>query len=170
MLHLERVCPRSVMILGKLGVERWQWRWLAGRYPDEFKDFDHGGDTKAVLQAIGAKSPLSKEQKSLVRCAASRRLWPDSRRAAEGYQAEGRCSGCLDESGTLRHALFRCPSMALHLHHRDLGEIATGGAECFEEHALFSRGLVPDIRHQAPQALRTEDVVWDDCSRTGSLE
>ena len=169
-LNLDRVCPRSMLILGKLGVERWQWQWLAGRYPDEFQDFDHGGDAQAVLQAIGSKSPLTSVQKTLVRCAATRRLWPEWRRAVEGYQAEGRCGSCHDEAGTLRHGLFRCPSMALHLHHRDLGATAVAGAEKVEEHALFSRGLVPDLRHQAPLAVRRETVVWDSRSTTGTLE
>ena len=169
-LSLDKVCPRSVAILGRMAAERWQWRWLAGRYPEEFKEFDHGGDLHGLKKVLGAKSPLTKGQKTLVRCAATRRLWPAWRRASEGYQADGKCSACNDEKGTLRHALFRCPSMALERHHRDLGGLAADGAEDVEEHALYSRGIVPDVRHHAPQAVRRETVVWDPRSKTGTLE
>ena len=32
-LQLDQVCPKSVLILGRLAVEKWQWRRLAEHYP-----------------------------------------------------------------------------------------------------------------------------------------
>ena len=169
-LCLDKVCPRSMMILGQLAVERWQWRHLAGRYPEEFPGFDHGGDLKPLKQVLGRKSPLTTGQQVLVRCAASRRLWPEWRRAVEGYQSCGNCGACQDEEGTLRHALYRCPALALVRHHRDLGDLAAAGGAEVAEHHLYSRGVLPDIRHQAPNPLHRETVVWDSRSKTGLLE
>ena len=169
-INLEQVCPKSMLKLGEIAVERWQWRWLVGRYPEEFADYDHGGDVKMLKGALGPKSPLTAGQKTLVHCAATRRLWPEWRRAVEGYQEDGTCHACHDEAGTLRHALYRCPAMAMELHQRDLGCLAVDGAAAVEEHPLFSRGLVPDLRHLAPPAVRRETVVWDSSSTTGTLE
>ena len=169
-INLERVCPKSMLVMGKMAVTRWQWRWLVGRYPDEFQNFDHGGDLTSLKQVLGSKSPLTSRQKTLARGAAERRLWSEWRRALGGYQVEGKCRACRDEAGTLRHALFRCPSMAMELHHRDLEGLAARGAEDVEEHALYSRGVVPDIRHLATLPMRRETIVWDSLSRTGTLE
>ena len=169
-LALDEVCPRSLMILGRMAVERWQWRWVAQRYPDEFTNFGHGGDMHALKQTLGPKSPLTKVQKELVRCAATRRLWPDGRRAIEGYQTSGACAACGEEEGTLRHALYRCPALASDRHHRDLGAIATTGAKSGAEHHLFSRGCMPDQRHLAPPPTCNEVIVWDAASQPGLLE
>ena len=169
-LALHLVCPRSVLILGRLAAERWQWRRVAERYADEFNDFDHGGDLQPLRQALGPKSPLKVSQRELLRCAATRRLWPEWRRALAGYQGSGTCKACGDEVGTLRHALFRCPAMAAELHHRNLGGVGSTGARSAAEHHLFSRGVMPDLRHEAPGALRTNIVQWDTSSKTNLLE
>ena len=169
-VKLDEVCPRSVLILGKLAVELWQWRRLAEHYPEEFTGFSDGGDLKATQAELGSKSTLTRPQRELARCAVTRRLWPSLRRAEAGYQQNGRCEACGEELGTLRHALYRCPATAAARHHRDLGPVGTiGGRSCVEHH-LFSRGCMPDFRGQAPRAITSEVIEWDEQSQTGCLE
>ena len=169
-LQLRVVCPRSVWILGRLAVQRCQWQHVAAQYPDEFTGFEHGGDVQPVLLALGPRSPLTPEQKQLAKCAFVRRLWPDLRRAQGGYQESGLCDACREEVGTLRHALFRCPAVAMARYCADLGPVGVVGARAAAEHHLFSRGVMPDLRHLAPLPTSSRKVVWDPLSRKGIVE
>ena len=169
-LPLRSVCPRSMLIHGRMAVERWQWRHIAAQYPAEFPDFDHGGDVAPLMAALGAKSRLSAAQRSLVKSAAVRRLWPDHRRAEAGYQESGKCGACGDEMGSLRHALYRCPAVAMDRYCEDLGVLEIEGAKAPEEHHLFSRGVLADLRHLAPQPDRSGKIVWDPASVKGYFE
>ena len=169
-LPLRETCPRSLEVLGRLAAERWQWRHLAEQYPDEFEGFEQGGDAQPLQKALGAKSPLTKPQRQLLKCAAIRRLWPEHRRAAEGYQGSGLCGACGDEEGTIRHALYRCPAINMTRYCRDLGAVGNVGARSAAEHHLFSRGLLADIRHEAPPPCRRREVCWDPKSKKGVFE
>ena len=164
-LHLRLVCPRSVRIFGQLAVERWQWKKVGASYPDEFSGLSHGCDPHPVRAVLGKSSPLTQPQQQLVKCAVVRRLWPDFRRASEGYQESGTCAACGEEHGTLRHALFRCPAVAMDRHCADLGPVGSVGARSAAEHHLFSRGLMGDLRHLAPPPKRGVEVHWDPRAR-----
>ena len=159
-----------MLILGRLAVQRWQWQHVAAQYPDEFAGFEHGGDIQPVLRALGPRSPLTPQQKQLAKCAFVRRLWPDLRRAQGGYQESGSCAACGDEVGTLRHALFRCPAVAMARYCADLGPVGVVGARAAAEHHLFSRGVMPDLRHLAPLPTAIRVVIWDPSSRKGIVE
>ena len=167
---LRQVCPRSMLIHGRMAVERWQWRHVSAQYPSEFPDFDHGGDVGPLLAAIGARSKLPVMQRSLIKCAAVRRLWPDQRRAEAGYQQSDLCGACGNEMGTIRHALYRCPAVAMSRHCEDLGSVGVDGARAPEEHHLYSRGVLADRRHLAPMPDRSGKVVWDPSSVKGYFE
>ena len=169
-LPLRTICPRSMLIHGRLAVERWQWRHVAEQYPLEFPGFDHGGDLAPLRAALGPRSRLSGPQRSLVKNAAVRRLWPDQRRAEAGYQESGACAACGDELGSLRHALYRCPAIEMNRYCEDLGLLGVEGASAVDEHHLFSRGILQDIRHLAPSPDRSGKVVWDPAASKGYFE
>ena len=73
-LNLSQVCPRSVLLLGRMSVEQWQWRRVAEHYPDEYTDFVEGGDLQPLLKELGKKCTMPRAQRVLVRCAATRCL------------------------------------------------------------------------------------------------
>ena len=165
-LALWTTCPRSVHVLGRLAVERWQWRHVATQYPGEFDGFDKGGDAKPLFRILGKRSPLTAPQRQLVHCAFIRRFWPAHRRAAEGYQDSSLCEACGEEVGTIRHALYRCPAVALDRHHADLGPVGSCGARSAAEHHLFTRGVMPDMRHRAPLPNHSREIHWDPTAKS----
>ena len=169
-LHLREACPRSVLMVCRRAIVRWQWQHVAARYPSEFEGLEVGGDLQPLKRALSTKGPLTAPQRQLLYCAASRRLWPESRRAAEGYQSSELCAACGDEKGTLRHALYRCPATAMSRCCQDLGPIEVFGAKSVEEHHLYSRGVLADVRHEAPPPCSSLEVVWDPASTKGYFE
>ena len=169
-LNLSEVCPRSVVILGRRAVEQWQWRRLAEHYPVEYTGFAEGGDLEPLRKELGKQSTLTTAQRGLVKCAATRRLWPSARRAEAGYQLSALCEACQEEPGTIRHVLYRCPATAAARHHRNLGPIAVTGSRSSVEHHLFTRGCMPDLRYQAASPVTEEIIEWDPQSGTGLLE
>ena len=170
LLPLKVVCPRSMMVHGQMAATRWQWRHVAAQYPEEFTDFDHGGDLGPVMEALGKQHLLTVPQQRLLRCAVTRRLWPDFRRAEAGYQESGFCAACDNEYGTIRHALYRCPAMAMRRHCQDLGAVGRFGAKSTVEHHLFTRGVLADVRHEAPPPDRRGEIVWHPESKRGHFE
>ena len=169
-LDLGKVCPRSVVVLARLGVERWQWQHVMAQYQDEFVGFERGGDLQPIRKFLGRRSPLSAPQRQLLKCAFTRRLWPDYRRAEAGYQASGACAACGEEAGTIRHVLYRCPALAMARHCQDLGAVGRCGARSAAEHHLFTRGVMPYTRHLAPPPVRAREVHWDTTCRQCHFE
>ena len=123
-----------------------------------------------LLQTLNVRSPPTTHQRHLLRCAAVRRLWPERRRAEEGYHASGVCAACGDELGTLRHALYRCPATAMSRYCQDLGAVSVFGAKSAAEHHLYSRGVLADVRHEAPPPYSMPEVIWDPASTKGVFE
>ena len=110
-LDLATHCPRTVTKIAARAVTRWQWTHLIKQY-DEFRSLGVAGDAGPVTRAIRGKTGLSARQRGSLRAAAYRSLWPSQRRAEEGYQVASSCEACGKESGTLRHAIWRCPAQA----------------------------------------------------------
>ena len=111
-----------------------------------------------LRKELGKHSALTRAQRDLVRCAATRRLWASARRAEAGYQMSALCEACEEEPGTIRHVLYRCPATAAARHHRNLGPVEVTGSRSSVEHHLFTRGCMPDLRCQAARPV-TEEIV-----------
>ena len=167
-LDLATHCPMTIIKLGRLAVERGQWLHLKERY-EEFSCFGDGGNLQPIRQALAGRTGLGRAERNLLRAAATRTLWPDERRADEGYQENKGCSKCGGPRGTLRHAVWDCPVLASQRYQADLGNLGREGCAQDDEHAIFSRGLLARDSAGEVKALCTTTINWDPCSRVSVL-